>query len=60
MDISDTATAREEQERARALLQRKPTGPEPCGQCHNCGETLSGALRFCDPECRDDWEARNR
>lgn len=56
MDISDTATEREEQERARALLQRKPTGPDPCGQCHNCGEIVPGLDRFCDADCARDYE----
>ncbi len=41
-----------------ALSKRKANGPRPNGRCHNCGAYLhlDGALRFCDAECRDDWE----
>ena len=56
MDISDQATEREEQERARALSQRRPSGPPPCGQCHYCGEGVGSDLRFCDADCARDFE----
>ena len=54
----DQATEREELDRAIALQQRKPGGPVPCGQCYNCGEVVTGDRRWCDQECREDWEAR--
>lgn len=57
MDISDKATEREEQFLADALARRKPAGPEPCGQCHYCGEALEGRARFCpDNDCAKDFE----
>lgn len=59
MDISDTATVREERDRAIALKARKPAGLEPTGLCLFCGEALDTGLRWCNTDCRDDWEARN-
>jgi hypothetical protein len=57
--IDDQATEREEQARDIALRQRRPEGPQACGQCYNCGEVVSGDRRWCDSECRMDWEMRN-
>jgi len=59
MDVSDTATAREEIDRAIALQQRKPAGPTPTGFCLFCDAPLDQGERWCDTDCRDDWEARN-
>lgn len=31
------------------------------GRCHNCADSLDGAaLRFCDMDCFEDWEKRQR
>lgn len=60
MDISDKATAREELDRAVALAQRRPTGPEAIGICHNCEAPLDAGLRWCDAECRDEWTRYNK
>ena len=36
------------------------TPPAPilpyCGQCYWCGEPLPAPRRWCDADCRDDWE----
>ena len=56
MSFEDQASDYEFMDRELALQQRKPAGPVPCGQCYNCGKMLSGAQRWCDGECRDDWE----
>lgn len=56
-DASDLATAHEELLRESALQLRKASAPEPCGACLNCGEPLEPGLRWCDTDCRDDWEA---
>lgn len=58
--IDDQATAIEERDRALALRVRKPEGPVPCGQCYNCGSVLDGAKRWCDAECRDAWQERQK
>lgn len=39
---------------------RKPTGPAPCGFCYYCNEKVPTGARFCDAECRDDWEYEQR
>jgi hypothetical protein len=59
MDLSDTATRREELDRDLALRQKKPEGPQPTGACLNCTAALGEGLRWCDADCRDDWESRN-
>jgi hypothetical protein len=33
---------------------------EPTGFCLNCGEKLPKQKRFCDKDCADDHELRNR
>ena len=63
-DIGDIATYHAEQEEKLRKLQRErakpPSGLPFIGSCHNCGESLLSPLRFCDADCRDDWEARER
>jgi hypothetical protein len=27
-----------------------------CGQCRYCGEGVAEGLRFCDADCRDDYD----
>lgn len=56
MDISDTATVREEEERARALALRRPTAPRATGFCLFCEEPVELDRRWCDADCRDLWE----
>lgn len=63
-DEIDLAQEREEQDRARAIAAARKaaevgvTGAD--GICLNCGEDVSRGQRFCDSDCRDDWEARVR
>ena len=56
MDIYDQATERENQERERALLIRRPDGPLPTGWCLYCETAVPAGYRWCGPECRDDWQ----
>lgn len=58
--VDDQATEREELDRELALRNRRDEGPRPCGHCHYCSETVAAGLRWCDAECRDDWEAEKR
>lgn len=60
MDDSDKATEFETLRRAIALNTRKEEGPAPTGYCLNCGETIVPGHRWCDVDCRADWEARQR
>jgi len=55
-DIIDEAHEREEELRAKALERREPEGPPAVGACYNCSEPLAPGQRWCDADCRDDWE----
>lgn len=54
-DEADIAAAQEEAHRMAALNRRQATLPS-VGQCYACGEPVGGSLRFCDTDCREDWE----
>ena len=60
LDASDLATETEELLRQAALSRRLPEGPAPCGFCLWCEEPLPAPRRWCDAECRDAWEQRER
>lgn len=36
--------------------QRDVKTPTAIGLCLNCGESTEGERRWCDAECRDEWE----
>ncbi len=56
MDVSDQGSVREEEERERALALRRTEGPRPTGLCLFCGLVLTSGKRWCDAECRDEWQ----
>lgn len=55
-DPSDLATQQEQMFLDAALTLRKSSGPEPCGHCLNCETPLGPGKRWCDTDCRRDWE----
>lgn len=55
-DFCDTASGIEEQFTKDANQRRKP-GVVRNGRCNNCNAKIKKALAFCDPDCRDDWQA---
>lgn len=55
MDEADAADAQIEQQLAAARSARQPSLPYT-GHCHYCGEIADGGRRFCDQDCRDDWQ----
>lgn len=57
MDEVDKAQEREQEIRDHALSQREPV-LLVIEMCYNCKTPLPRPLRFCDAECRDDWEYR--
>ncbi|TFW71523.1 hypothetical protein C3Y98_05345 [Methylotenera oryzisoli] len=59
MRVDDIATAFEETDRAEALKYRKPT-VQPCGKCRNCWEPVGEQVLFCDADCRDDYDKRQK
>lgn len=59
-DIIDLANDRAEEILEDALKKAKREALVPTGRCHNCDETIQPGQRFCDTDCRDDWEYRNK
>jgi hypothetical protein len=55
-DDIDLTAERLEHEMRRLLALRRQAGPKPTGECLWCGEPIAPGLRWCDAECRDDWE----
>lgn len=42
----------------QAEQKRKPK-VQATGKCLYCGEELAEGLRWCDADCRDDWQKEN-
>jgi hypothetical protein len=59
-DFADDAEAVEQMLRDTAIAKRKEPGPPACGACYYCSAGVSPGLRFCDNECRDEWEREAR
>lgn len=57
-DMNDAASEIEAFNLELALRTRKPELPIT-GTCYNCDEPIPDA-RFCDADCRDDYEKRVR
>lgn len=46
---------------AQISAARKQTaGLAYTGRCHNCGDVTSEERRFCDADCRADYDARRQ
>lgn len=62
-DIIDDGNATADFFLRTALLNRKHNAkaePSGIGLCLNCGAGIEDARRWCDAECRDDWEAEQK
>lgn len=61
-DFADLASEREELDRDLALKAAHKHAPAlpATGHCHNCEAMLPEGLRFCDCDCRNDYDARQR
>ena len=57
-DEADFAARQEELALNISRSIRKPVGPEATGFCLHCGEDLSEGKRWCDTDCRDQWQKR--
>jgi hypothetical protein len=57
-DIIDLAQTQHEFLHDVEISARKPTEPDATGFCLNCGEPLPAGHRWCNVDCRDDWERR--
>jgi hypothetical protein len=58
MDDADRANAEVERSLQEALRSRRPEGPLPQGACLLCDEPVDGQRRWCDADCRNQWEKR--
>lgn len=60
MDVSDRATAQEEEMRERGIAELRSSEQQlpAVGCCYNCGSSVPAGARFCDADCRDDWQKR--
>lgn len=56
MDAFERASKLEAQSRAIAIAARREAGPPATGHCAFCGEPVADGLRWCDTDCRDDWQ----
>lgn len=56
-DFFDQASDREQLERDLAITSARKSAPEApvTGHCLWCNAELTDARRWCDPECREDW-----
>jgi hypothetical protein len=54
-DDADRADAQIEQQLEAARSVRQPS-LSYTGRCHYCGAITGGGRRFCDADCRDDWQ----
>jgi hypothetical protein len=59
-DIIDQANEAAEVFNRSALSQRAPDGPAATGHCLNCDARLAPKQRWCDSNCRDDWQKLER
>ena len=55
-DNFDSASDLEELDRNMAMANRRAAGPVATGRCLHCDEIVGDAQRWCDAECRDQWE----
>lgn len=62
MDTAEFAAALTDTHLHRALiaLRHAPQGPVATGTCLFCETPLPRHTRWCDPECRDAWQAEDK
>lgn len=64
MDLADQAQRQNSiAEQMNLRNSRKPEGPPPTGYCLHCGEQFKASekiKRWCDSQCRDDYERFSR
>jgi hypothetical protein len=63
MDEIDKANERAAQFLAHSLANAarlQVALPSANGHCLNCAETVATDERWCDTDCRDDWQARQQ
>lgn len=56
MDEADCADKQTEAFLKYSAMKKKPEGPEATGQCLQCGENVAAPRRWCNADCRDEYE----
>ena len=61
-DLADSADAIINVQHEVSLYQSRRFVPigTATGFCWQCGESVSDGMRWCDADCRDDWERDNK
>lgn len=60
MEVIDKAQENEQLFTELALKNAKQQTLTANGRCHYCEETIDEGLRFCDVDCRDDYDREQR
>lgn len=61
MGFFDQASEAETCHREECIARARVYQPLPdIGECYNCSEPLPVGMRFCDADCRKDYERRER
>lgn len=55
-DDIDRAQNEVERSLGEALRARKVVGPVATGRCLYCDEIVDDEQRWCDSQCRDEWQ----
>ena len=55
-DIIDNANDQAEMILQMELKRKREAGPEATGACLACDEVVPEGARWCDGDCRDDYE----
>ena len=50
----------QEEQLIRAIQKARDAIEEPTGYCLNCEEKVDGTRKFCNSECREDYESREK
>lgn len=59
-DIIDKGNEAAEMFLRASLSPRKLNEPVADGKCHNCEALLPQGVRWCDADCRADWQKHER
>lgn len=59
-DDADITQERQERELDLFLRERRAPLIQATGVCLNCNTPLKGERRWCDADCRDDWERQQK
>jgi hypothetical protein len=60
-DELDLASEREQiaRDKAVSVIQNRPPAATANGYCLECQDPVKEGVRWCDADCRDDWQKRN-